>query len=97
MPNDAFLNYGAMGVFALCLAIALKVVFARLDAAHQRELADKQTAIQRETDRADRNEAALRELERTVREQTTAAIVESTNTTKAVLEFMAHERARRSG
>lgn len=80
----AFLQYGALGLLALICVFAVRVLF-------QQVQADKQ----RETERADRNEEALRELNRSVREQIIPAALDMVATTKALIELMAHERARR--
>ena len=80
----AFLQYGALGLLALICAIAVRVLF-------QQVQADKQ----RETERADRNEEALRELNRAVRDQVIPAALDMVATTKALIELMAQERARR--
>lgn len=82
--TPAFLQYGALGLLALICVLAVRVLF-------QQVQADKQ----RETERADRNEAALRDLNRVVQEQVIPAALEMVATTKALIELMAQERARR--
>jgi hypothetical protein len=82
--TPAFLQYGALGLLALICVIAVRVLF-------QQVASDKA----RETERADRNEEALRELNRAVREQVIPAALEMVGTTKALIDLMAQERARR--
>lgn len=82
--TPAFLQYGALGLLTLVCVIAVRVLF-------QQVAADKQ----RETERADRGEEALRDLNQSVREQVIPAVLDMVATTKALIELMAQERARR--
>jgi len=84
-PSSAFLQYGALGLLALMCVLAVRVLFHQVSA-------DKA----RESERADRNEEALRDLNRAVREQIIPAALDMVATTKALVDLMAQERARRS-
>lgn len=77
-------QYGAIGLFALITGFVARELFKQV-------LVDKN----RETDRADRAEASLADLNRSVREQVIPAALEMVSTTKALIELMAQERARR--
>lgn len=82
--TPAFLQYGALGILTLICVLAVRVLFQQV-----------QAQAQRETERADRNEAALRDLNRAVQEQVIPAALEMVSTTKALIDLIAHERARR--
>ena len=82
--SEAFVQYGALGLLALFALIGVRTLF-------QQVQADKQ----RETDRADRNEEALRELNKAVQERIIPAALDMVTTTKALIDLMAQERARR--
>lgn len=58
MPNDVLLQYGALGVMVLGAGLAVRVLFAREVAAHERE---KQ--------RADRMEAEVQRLNAVIQER----------------------------
>lgn len=83
--TPAFLQYGALGLLTLICVLAVRVLFKQL-------LADKQ----RETERADRAVEALSDLNRVVQEQVIPAALDMVAQTKALIELMAQERARRT-
>lgn len=82
--TPAFLQYGALGILTLACIIAVRVLFAQVQA-------DKK----RESERADRNESELRDLNRTVQEQVIPAALAMVDATKELIQLLAHERARR--
>lgn len=82
--TQVLVQYGALGVLAIVALIGVRTLF-------QQVQADKK----RETDRADRNEEALRELNKAVQERIIPAALDMVTTTKALIDLMAQERARR--
>jgi hypothetical protein len=83
--TPVLLQYGALGVMVLLMGLTVKVLFDQVKA-------DKD----RETARADRLEAALQESNKTVQEMIIPAALDMVNTTKALIDLIANERARRS-
>lgn len=78
--DSALLQFGAVGVIATLALAAVKVMFARVEAAHQRESA-----------RADRLETELRELNDLIRDRYTATL---TDATKAIADALAMVRSK---
>lgn len=82
--TQVLVQYGALGVLAIVALIGVRTLFGQV-----------QEDKKRETERADRNEVALRELNQTVQERIIPAALEMVTTTKALIDLMAQERARR--
>lgn len=82
--EPAFLQYGALGLLALVCVIAVRALFKQ-----------NQEFTQRETERADRHEAALSDLNKTVQDTIIPAALDMVTTTKALIDLLAQERARR--
>lgn len=64
--TEMLLNYGGVGILAIALTVAVRILFGQV-------AKDKQ----RETDRADRNEQALKELNEKMSSQMIPALVQN--------------------
>lgn len=84
-PDAVLLQYGALGVMVLCAGVAIRVLYARLVSAYERE-----------RDRADRLEAELGRLNETVRTEYIGTISRAaqatTEATRAVADALAAVR-----
>jgi hypothetical protein len=75
------LQYGAIGAIALLLAFAVRALFARQVAAHERDIA-----------RADRAEAQLLALNELIREQLVVQLTRATDAIARAAEMLSEQR-----
>lgn len=82
-PVDSLWQYGAVGILAIILAFAVRVLFARQVAAHNRDI-----------DRADKAEQQLAELNELIRTQLVEQLVRATDAIGRVADLLQYERWR---
>lgn len=82
--GEILAQYGALGVMAMILGVAVRVLFKQV-----------QTDKERETARADRLEVALEDLNKAVQEKVIPAALDMVATNRRLIELLAQEQDRR--